>query len=360
MASAKKLPSGAWRCKPEIRVNGKKISKSFTVSPKEFSGSAKEASRKAKAQAELLARAWQLEHEATKFSGKTVGEAMNSYISTRSNVLSDTTYIGYMSEMRSLKKMHDVYVQDVDSEMIQSLINELEPKLAPKSIQNRIRFLTLCLRFAGNEKRFNIRLPRIPKRDCKTPDHEDVSFLLDKTQGIMKTIICIAAFGGLRQGEISSLKEKDIIRDMSMIYVHSDMIKSKEGGYMYKDHAKTPDSTRTVHLPKEIIEMIPIKDDPESYVIGVRPNCISKRFKHLKKKYGLQYNFHDLRHYATSMRSDLGLSEKYIKRQLGWSGSSKMFKDVYDNPLNSEVVKFRKITNDFISEKFGNQIKQKA
>ena len=40
MASAKKLPSGAWRCKPEIRVNGKKISKSFTVSPKEFSGSA--------------------------------------------------------------------------------------------------------------------------------------------------------------------------------------------------------------------------------------------------------------------------------------------------------------------------------
>ena len=360
MASAKKLESGSWRCRSTVTINGKKVTKSFTVSPNDFPGNAKEASRKAKAQAELLAREWQIEHEKTKSFGKTVGEAMRSYIDTRSNILEDNTYRGYTSEMNSLEYIHNVLVQDVDSEMIQKIINDLKPKLAPKSVHNRIGFLMTALKFAGNEKRFNITLPRIPKRDSKTPDHEEVAFLLDNISGIMKTIICIGAFGGLREGEISALKEKDICRDMSTIYVHSDMVRSRNGGYIYKDHAKTPESTRTVHLPKEIIEMIPVMDDPESFVIEVRPDKISRRFRRLKNKLNIEYNFHDLRHYATSMRSDLGLSEKYIRKQLGWTEKSRVYQDVYNDPLNSEVVKFRKITNDFISERFGSQIKKKA
>lgn len=360
MASAKKLPSGSWRCKPEIRINGKKVSKSFTVSPKDFPGNAKEASRKAKAQAELLAREWQLEHESAECSGKTVGEAMRLYIDTRSNILEDNTYRGYISEMNSLECIQNVLVQDVDSELIQKLINDLKPRLAPKSIRNKIGFLMTALKFAGYEKRLNITFPRIPKKESKTPDHNEVAFLLDQVSGIMKTIICIGAFGGLREGEISALKAKDICRDLSTIYVHADMVRSRNGGYIYKDHAKTPDSTRTVHLPKEIIEMIPLIDDPEAFVIEVRPDKISRRFRRLKSKLNIEYNFHDLRHYATSMRSDLGLSEKYIRKQLGWTEKSRVYQDVYNDPLNSEVVKFRKITNDFISEKFGSQIKKKA
>ncbi len=360
MANAKKLDSGSWRCRSTVTINGKKITKSFTVSPNEFPGSVKEASRKAKAKAELLAREWQMNHENAKISGKTVGEAMRSYIDKRSNILEDNTYRGYISEMKSLEFIHDVKVKDVDSELIQSIINDLTPRLAPKSIRNKMGFLKLALKFAGNKEAFeDVSLPKIPEKKKNTPDHKEVAFLLDNTKEIMKTIICIGAFGGLREGEISALKEKDIIRDMSIIHVHSDIVRSREGGYIYKDHAKTEASTRKIHVPKEVIDMIPVKDDPEDFVINVRPDKICRRFRKLKKKYELKYTFHDLRHYATSMRSDLGLSEKYIKNQLGWTERSRTYRDVYDDPLSSEVEKFRKITNDFITERFKDNFKKK-
>ncbi len=361
MASAEKLDSGSWRCRSTVTINGKKVTKSFTVSPKNFPGTAKEASRKAKAQAELLAREWQIEHEKTKVLGKTVGEAMQSYIDKRLNILSPSTLRGYRVEQRALQFISHVYIQDVDTELIQSIINDLALTLSPKSIRLRIRFLLASLDFAGIDKKFKIRYPDLIMRDPTTPDHEEVSLLISNSTGIFRTIICVGAFGGLRAGEISALKEKDIIRDLSMIYIHSDMVRKLDGGgYEYKERPKTPTSTRTVHLPKEIIDLIPVADDPESYVLPVRPDKISRRFRRLQKKLNINCRFHDLRHYAASMRSDLGLSEKYVKEQLGWSLKSKVYQRVYDNALKSEKVKFNKITDAFIANQFNDAIKEKA
>ena len=38
MASAKKLPSGAWRTQAKKTINGKKVCQSFTVHPRETGG----------------------------------------------------------------------------------------------------------------------------------------------------------------------------------------------------------------------------------------------------------------------------------------------------------------------------------
>ena len=359
MASAKKLASGSWRCRSTVTINGKKVTQSFTISPNDFPGNPKEASRKAKAQAELLAREWQLSHENSKRNGKTVGEAMQSYIDKRINILSPTTLRGYRTDQRALDFLKDTYVQDVDTEMLQSIINDLTPMLSPRSIRSRIRFLLSVLDFVGVDKKFKVTYPDLIEKAPLELDHKEVAMLIENSTGVFKAVICVAAFGGLRRGEISSLKEKDIIRDMSMIYVHSDLVRKLDGeGYLYKDCAKTPKSTRTIHLPKEIIDMIPKSDDPEEFVLPIRPDKITRRFIRLRKKLGINCRFHDLRHYAASMRSDLGISSKYVKNQLGWSEKSKIYQDVYDDALKSESIKYNKITNAFISENFGNVLKK--
>lgn len=74
MASAKKLPSGAWRTQAAKTIGGKKITKSFTVHPKDCGGD----SRKAKTQSEMRAREWQLEVESLEVNGLRIGEAMET------------------------------------------------------------------------------------------------------------------------------------------------------------------------------------------------------------------------------------------------------------------------------------------
>ncbi len=57
MASAKKLPSGAWRTQATKIINGQRVVKSFTVNPDQFPGiPLKDASKKAKSLSELQAR----------------------------------------------------------------------------------------------------------------------------------------------------------------------------------------------------------------------------------------------------------------------------------------------------------------
>ena len=60
MASAQKLPSGAWRTRATKVIDGKQVRKSFTVSPENDS---KEASKKAKAFSEMQARNWLFDTE---------------------------------------------------------------------------------------------------------------------------------------------------------------------------------------------------------------------------------------------------------------------------------------------------------
>ena len=69
MAQARKLPSGAYQTRVTKVINGKKITKSFTVHPKQCKGD----SRKAKDQSEMLARQWRLSAEDSETYSSTVG-----------------------------------------------------------------------------------------------------------------------------------------------------------------------------------------------------------------------------------------------------------------------------------------------
>lgn len=342
MAKARKLPSGAYQTRVTKVINGKKITKCFTVHPKEFKNDA----RKAKDQSELLARQWRMSAEDSEIYGLKIKEALEQYVKDRSKVLSPSTITNYKRLIPLFDSLADICVDDIKTADIQALVNEWSISVRAKTIKNRVSFLLSSLDYVECDKKFRIRYPKSDSKEIKSPDLDDVQMLLNNAPDDLVPIIYLAAVGGMRRGEISGLKGKDISRDMSTIYVHADMVLD-DHTWVYKPFTKNAQSG-TVKLSPFIIDMIPVKEDPEAFVFDMNPNMISHRYDKLRKKLGFEYNFHSLRHFAASFRSDLGIPRKYIEETCRWEPGSQVVDRVYDNTLNSSRKKYTQIANKFV------------
>lgn len=344
MANARKLPSGAYQTRVTKVINGKKVTKSFTVHPKQCKGD----TRKAKDQSEMLARQWRLSAEDSETYGLKIKEALEQYVKDRSKVLSPSTITNYKRLIPLFDSLADICVDDIKTADIQALVNEWSISVRAKTIKNRVSFLLSSLDYVECDKKFRIRYPKSDSKEIKSPDLDDVQMLLNNAPDDLVPIIYLAAVGGMRRGEISGLKGKDISRDMSTIYVHADMVLD-DHTWVYKPFTKNAQSG-TVKLSPFIIDMIPVKEDPEAFVFDLNPNMISHRYDKLRKKLGFEYNFHSLRHFAASFRSDLGIPRKYIEETCRWEPGSQVVDRVYDNTLNSSRKKYTQIANKFVED----------
>lgn len=346
MAKARKLPSGAWRTQVKKTINGKKVVKSFTVHPKDCKGD----SRKAKDQSELLARQWRLSAEDAEANGLKVRDAMEQFIKDRSKVLSPSTITNYKRLIPYFEPIMDICVDDIKTSDIQPLVNEWSISVRAKTIKNRVSFLLSSLDYVECDKKFRIRYPKNDSKEIKSPDLADVQMIIQNAPEDLKPILCLAAFGGLRRGEIAGLKQKDILRDLHSVYVHADVVLDDKV-YVYKPFTKNT-LAGTIQLPKFVIDLLPEHEDPEAFVFDLNPNMISHRYDILKRKLGLDFNFHSFRHFAASFRSDLGIPRKYIEELGRWESGSSTLDRVYDNTLNSSRKKYTQIANRFIEENF--------
>lgn len=348
MATAKKLPSGAYRTRATKVVNGKKITKSFTVHPKECMGDTK----KAKKLSELKADEWQLSTEHTDIYGMTVKQAIEGYISDKERVLSPSTIRGYRLILDVFKPLWNISIYDIETPQIQRLVNEWAYILKTKTIKNRITMLLSVLDYQGVDKRFKIRYPQGNSKKVTTPDVNDVQMFIDNAKEDFKPIIYLAAFGSLRRGEIAGLKEKDISRDMCTITINGVKVLNSDKEWIYKPFPKTEDSVRTIQLPKEMIDCIPVKDNSKDFVFTLTPAAMTDRFKRLADKLQLPYTLHSMRHFAASFRTDLGIPKKYVQEVGGWIDNSKVLDRVYDNVMESSRRKYTKMANKYIVETF--------
>lgn len=355
MAKIEQLPSGSFRYRVTKTINGKKTTKSFIVSLDEAGGNPK----KAKALARSKGENWLLDTTAAVGNGHTVGTAIEDYIRDREKVLSPASIATYLQYVQYFDTIKDIYVQDVDSQMIQRLINDMAIDVSAKTIRSRIGFLLSALYYVGYDRKIKLRYPQKRPSERTAPDTNEVYALINEADDTIKPAICLAAFGTLRRGEICALKQKDISRDMNTVTVHADMVRTPQNTFVYKDMPKTFGSYRTVQLPKEVIRLLPESDDPEAFLFTCTPTAISRRFERLRNRLGYKCSFHDLRHFAASFRSDIGIPRKYIEEAGGWANDSGVLASVYDNTLSSSRKKYVAMTNQYIEETFSDVIRKK-
>lgn len=339
MATPKKLPSGSYRIRvfSHIDENGKKIYKSFTDPDKK---------KVVKWAHEFQDNRHEIEYQDTEI---TFAKALEDYISSKEAVLSPSTIREYRrAQKKEYSGINTLYVSRITSKDLQYFVSHLSRTKSPKSVRN-IYTLALSAISMHTDKTFKVTLPQKEIIEYDTPDDREVKILLENASDKLKLCIYLSAIGTLRRGEICGLKYSDILRDMNAIYVHADVVQDQNNKWVYKPSPKNTSSVRRVMLPEKIIKLMG-EGDPDDFILDMTPNSITSAFCKLRNKLGLKCRFHDLRHYAATIRMYMGIPMKEIQAVGGWS-SPAVLQKVYVNQLKSKSVEYTKKANEYFEEK---------
>lgn len=337
MATARKLPSGSWRCRVYVGkdARGKDLYKSFTAPTK----------RKAEMQAVqyLNSPELQMQKEPTVL----VKDALERYITAKAGVLSPSTIRGY----RQMQGTHFARIERKDvykltTEDMQKFVSSIAGTVSAKTVANIYGLLTSAIFMFRPDASFKVSMPKKIKHRRTSPTNQDITRLFKTAEGDLKTSIALAAFGSLRRGEICALKYKDL--NGCTLYIHADMVKNSEEKFVYKEIPKTSDSVRKVVLPEEIAQLLG-SGDPDQYIIRKTPNAITSAFIKLRDKLDLDIRFHDLRHYYASIGAVLGIPDTYMSDFGGWRRGSGVLKEVYQDTMEDAGVEYRQKLNAHFS-----------
>ena len=345
MSKAKKLPSGSWRCQvfshyeyvPGINgeVKKKRIYKSFTCDDPSPAG---------KRRCEAMAAQYAVEKEQRVSSSYklTFKEALNSYITERSQVLSPASIRKYRTMQRELAPLNDHKLTDMNQGIIQNYVNSISATLSPKTVRDRHGLITAVINRYHPEIVIKTVLPKKVRTDRKIPSENDIKALIHAAKGTeMEIPIYLGAFAMMRRGEISALKKSDI--ENNVIHVNKTMVLSSDNKWIIKA-PKSYAGDRFVPVPQFVVDaFMSLPTD----TVNMTPNIITSKFEHLLKSARIEhFRFHDLRHYSASVQHALGIPDAYIMQAGGW-GNDRILKEVYRHTFEDTRKKMSNIAIDY-------------
>lgn len=345
MPTAKKLPSGSWRCQvfshKEERVQSdgtikqKNIYKSFTVS---------DPTPKGKRKCEAMAADWAEKKELKSHNSITFEEAINMYIEERKNVLSARTAREYkMTANKHFAYLKPLEIDKITREDIQKQINLEAVSLSPKTVRNLHGLISAVMGVYRPDFAIRTQLPKKVQSNLHIPTDSEIQRLIAVSRGTeMEIPILLAAIGTMRRGEIAALKVEDIKGNIA--HISKNMVRVDKGTWIIKA-PKSYAGDRFVELPDFVIQKLP----PFGHVTDLRPDQITNRFIRLLKKNDLShFRFHDLRHYSASIQHAIGIPDSYIMQRGGW-GNDGTLKQVYRHALSDKEHEMNQRTNDYFS-----------
>lgn len=236
-------------------------------------------------------------------------------------------------------------IKDITPLHIQQYVTFKLKTVSPNTVTKHLWNLSKCFDSAVKQKiiAFNpVKMIDKPKRikytGAKYYNEQQIDELLDISKGdIIKGIILLAVFYGLRRSEILGLKWGAVDTGHGTITIQHTIVRIDKMLHK-KDSTKNKSSYRVLPMPKIIRNMLyalkitqeqnkllqPNDYINEGYIFThvdgrlISPNYVTKHFKKLIEKHGLPIiRFHDLRHSTASYLLSLGFSLKDIQAWLG-------------------------------------------
>ena len=347
MATAKKLPSGSWRCQvyshtEEIlqkdgTIKKKRIYRSFTCQIQGPAG---------KRKCEQMAASWAADKELSSGCSVSFGAALEEYIHSRENVLSPRTIMDYKCTRKNyIQSLMSIPIDRITQEDIQRAINLEAVHLSPKTIRNIHGLISAVLKAYRPEFALNTSLPKKKKVEMYIPSDEDVKKLISAAEGTdMELPILLAAFGPMRRGEICALRAEDI--NGSWVHVHRNMVCTEEGTWVEKS-PKSYAGDRRIKFPAFVADKLAGRS---GRIVSITPDQITNRFPHVLRDAGLpHFRFHDLRHYSASVQHAIGIPDAYIMQRGGW-GNDGVLKSVYRHAMEDREAKMDRLANEHFEE----------
>lgn len=359
---AKKLPSGSWRVlvfdhdeilrnpdgTPQTYENGrikkKKFYKSFTSS---------DPSPKGKREAEKMAAEWASNKELMQRTEKlTVYEAVKKYIDMKSDVLSTNTKRGYKTHLNNhYRTIECIQLDKLKQTDLQMWANDLAGTLSPKTIRNAYGLLTATLSFFNPGITYRVTLPQQIKPELYTPSDDDMEVLLSHIRYTeLEKAVLLAAFGGLRRGEICALTDKDIIGNV--VRINKSAARDNETGKIIIKQPKTKSSYRFVELPEFVADIV--RPDQPGPIVRMYIEDVSKRFCNAVRECGLpHFRFHDCRSFTATTMHNLNIPNQYIQARHGWQ-SDRVMKERYQRTMEPVNQYFTDLTNEHFKNTFSH------
>lgn len=331
MATAKKLPSGAYRVLVYSHKDkdGKRHYESFTAPTKK--------------EAEMMGAEFAAKKNRLSKSDLTVIEAVNGYISLKSSVLSPSSIRGYKTTLKWFDLISNIKIKRLDNKTVQEFIGNMSSNgLSPKTVRNIYGLFTSAVNLYAPEMVFHVTLPQKAHRLKKAPSDEKVHQIYEKSHGELKKAIYLGFFG-VRRGEVCIVEYSDI--ENNLLHIHRDMILGSDG-WEVKEIPKTSESERYVLLPGNYKEVL---GTGTGRIVNLVPGTITNSFRLLTQSLNIDIHFHDLRHYFASMAHAMGIPDQYIMSMGGWKSDSVM-KSIYRNSIDDIERKYRSIFADKIGE----------
>lgn len=318
MAKAKRLPSGHWRIRIYMGLDsdGNKVYKSITAESKK--------------EAEYIAASYALKAKSPQIN-ITIGESVDRYISSKSNVLSPSTIESYQKMRRNyVVKIERVKLSTVSSEDVQNWVNDLSLEVSPKTVSNAYGLVRASLSMHRPDLALRVRLPRKVKQLKRIlPTSEEVMQAVKGTS--VELPVLLALWLCLRMSEVRGVKKSAIHGDTLWIDNVKITVNCKD---VEKPLAKTDATRRIVKLPPKLKTMI-LECDGE-YATNLSQKALYSRFTRLMSKAGYEgIRFHDLRHIAASDMNKLGITDRIAADRGGWSSTATM-RNVYQHSFSSD------------------------
>ena len=304
-----KLPSGSWN----VRVMIEGQSYSFTHSDR------REVMR--------MASEFAAAHRA-RMDNPTLLERLRDYVADNADRLSPSTVRSYEGMARMIsERSPKICNKRISALSEQDIVEIVRPLRTLKTKRNYVNFI-----HAATGKGVTTKLYGKASKQVRVPTELEVKGLLQIFRDTdMEIPIMLAAYGGLRRGEICALTMSDI--DGDFVSVSRAVVRDPSGQWVTKE-PKTFSSIRSVLLPHFVIERI----HERGHITRLLPCQVSDKFwkKQLRLGISRPYCFHSLRHFHASYLHALNIPDAYIMARGGWSTPSVM-QTIYRHALADYV-----------------------
>ena len=265
-----------------------------------------------------------------------VAEVADRYFANLAGTVESRTIEGYRQHWRThlAPRFGHLPVEEMSAPRIQEFVASLSARRAPATTRHAHRVLSLILDQAVAERRLavnpahGIRLPALP---AQLGDHVLTVDQVEALAGALRhqdTLVRVAAYCGLRWGEVAALEIGDVNLATRRIRVQRAQI--EVSGRIEIKAPKSRHGRRRVPIPERLVEELRQQMDgrPASALLFTSPEGERLRNSNWKRWVGWSHaadtigggiRFHDLRHTCASMLIQAGATPVEVQRILGHS-----------------------------------------
>lgn len=275
----------------------------------------------------------------------TVGQEIDSYIESRSNVLSPSTIAGYKKiRQQNLQSIMALRPDDLTDARMQTAVNQESKTFSPKTIKNAVGLIGAAL-----GRKFPITVAAQPAKAPNTYSSDDIRKLLAAIdgKGEIECAVLLAMWLSLRRSEILALKWEDI--GETSITVKAARVYD-ENHQLVEKTTKTQKSSRVIPCPAYILDRINALPRSREYVFTHGTHYFWESLANICERNGLPHIYlHGLRHTNASVMGLLGIDNKYAMKRGGWTSDHTM-KGVYQQIMEEgEITAANRIDEYFLA-----------